>query len=145
MTTTIQLSEKNYHLLRARTAPDNRFLINSSDDNENAAAKREKKWLHCHNCRQQITSEDQRLVINNSHIHTYTNPEDFMFRIGCFNTAPGCSYRGAPTRQYSWFAGYSWRYAECSNCHLHLGWHFQKSGGDNFSGLILALLTEESE
>jgi len=113
-----------------------------ADSTNDKASTSNNKWLLCRNCLQKITMMDQRLVINNSHIHIFTNPQDFMFKIGCFTSAPGCTYRGIPTIRHTWFEDYSWRYAECSKCRHHLGWHFQKSDSQHFTGLILALLIE---
>ena len=114
----------------------------ATDSTNDKASTSKIKWLLCRNCQQKITMVNQRLVINNSHIHVFTNPQDFMFRIGCFASAPGCIYKGIPTIQHTWFKGYRWRYTECSKCRHHLGWHFQKNSGEHFSGLILALLIE---
>jgi cereblon len=29
-----------------------------------------------------------------------------------------------PSTEFSWFPGYAWQIAICSNCHLHIGWKF---------------------
>jgi hypothetical protein len=26
--------------------------------------------------------------------------------------------------EYTWFKNFPWKYALCSNCHKHLGWHY---------------------
>jgi hypothetical protein len=100
------------------------------------------RWLHCINCRIAITSDDQGISVNSSHVHTFSNPAGLTFRIGCFSGAPGCLFHEDPTSQHSWFPGYSWQYADCSGCSQHLGWQFiGKKETDFFSGLILNRLT----
>ncbi|MDM8517965.1 cereblon family protein, partial [Desulfobacterales bacterium HSG16] len=64
--------------------------------------------------------------------------------IGCFSAAFGCARSGVPTSEYTWFAGFSWCFAMCSKCQIHLGWHFLAEGDKNFYGLILNQLVEGS-
>jgi len=92
--------------------------------------------LLCARCRHPITDNDQRIDVNGSHAHTYTNPNGITFNIGCFRDAPGCAAIGAATTEYTWFPGYAWRIAECAKCGAHLGWQFT-SPADGFFGLIV--------
>lgn len=42
-----------------------------------------------------------------------------------FATVPNAVYlQGLPCTQFSWFPGYAWQIAACSQCHGHLGWKF---------------------
>jgi len=36
--------------------------------------------------------------------------------------------QGRPTTEFSWFEGYSWQVAVCSECGEHLGWRFAWAG-----------------
>ena len=36
----------------------------------------------------------------------------------------------------TWFPGFRWQHASCSECHVHLGWYFDR-GDEYFYGLIL--------
>jgi len=80
--------------------------------------------------------------MSGSHVHVFTNPAGFTFRIGCFSSAPGCLNAGDPTGDFTWFTGYDWSFALCGGCMTHLGW-FYESGRDGFHGLILAELVED--
>jgi len=93
----------------------------------------------CAACGHRITTDEERMAINGAHDHQCVNPAGYLFHIGCFATAPGCSARGEPTSEFSWFPGYSWNYAHCGACNQHLGWCFQ-AGVSRFWGLILARL-----
>jgi hypothetical protein len=95
------------------------------------------RWLLCKFCRQRITSEDKAIEINYRHCHTYSNPAGARFRIGCFSTATGCQTQSAPTEEYTWFKGFSWQVALCTNCLTQMGWYYQSAAAANFYGLIL--------
>jgi hypothetical protein len=72
------------------------------------------------------------------------NPGGFLYHIGCFAEAIGCVVVGPPSLEYPWFAGFTWRYAQCGGCHVQLGWQFQprEPGGGGFFGLVLDRLAE---
>jgi hypothetical protein len=96
----------------------------------------EERWLLCKFCHQRITSEDKAIEINNRHCHTYNNPAGARFRIGCFSSATGCRPQSAPTEEYTWFKGFGWQVALCTNCLTQMGWYYQ-SAAASFYGLIL--------
>lgn len=79
------------------------------------------------------------------HVHTFTNPDGLVFRIGCFHKAYGAEPEGAPTLDWTWFPGYAWQAEHCSSCATHLGWKYRKSATDVFHGLILDQLVEIEE
>ena len=95
----------------------------------------------CAACGFDITSEGDRIGINESHEHTFANPEGYVFRLGCFRNAPGCLQIGAPTQEHTWFPGYAWLYVLCGHCTSHLGWHYRSAKSGAFFGLILDNLT----
>jgi len=88
-----------------------------------------------------IGKGSDRIEVNDSHDHRFTNPYGFLFHIGCFSQALGCNIAGTPEAADSWFMGYQWRIASCSECQRHLGWYFDRiePGAENdfFYGLIL--------
>jgi hypothetical protein len=90
----------------------------------------------CAHCGHAITSDAERIAIQQSHQHRFMNPVGTLFHIGCFGRAPGCAVIGAPSDDYPWFAGYSWQLALCGGCAGHLGWWFQSPDG-GFFGLRL--------
>ena len=97
--------------------------------------------LFCKACGQVITTRGQRLAIAGSHMHTFFNPAGIVFEIGCFKSATGCIVAGTATDEFTWFAGYLWRFASCRQCTAHLGWYYEM-GDHAFFGLILPSLTE---
>jgi hypothetical protein len=97
--------------------------------------EREDEVLRCRACEAEITREDERIEMSGAHAHTFVNPHGHVFEIGCFARAPGCAVLGPGSAFFSWFPGYAWRIAVCSQCRTHLGWSF----GD-FWGLILPRL-----
>lgn len=101
--------------------------------------KKEKR-LFCAACRHLVTHQDERIPVQGGHEHSFTNPRGITYHIGCYREAAGCSAVGESTAEFTWFSGYAWRVALCTNCRTHLGWRFQ-SGTDYFHGLILNRLT----
>jgi len=95
----------------------------------------------CKTCGGVVTGRDQKISVNGSHAHTFFNPAGIVYELGCFSTAPGCRRAGEATADFTWFAGYVWRFAICRRCGSHLGWYFER-GTQSFAGLILAKLIE---
>jgi hypothetical protein len=92
-----------------------------------------------------VTTESERLPVDQSHVHRRTNPSGVEFEFGCFAAAPGVQTFGQPTTEFSWFPGYAWVYSVCADCTTHLGWLFT-GASPSFHGLILArLMPEEPE
>jgi hypothetical protein len=104
---------------------------------EDKSDEKEEKAVRCAQCGHGITSPRERIDVQGMHRHTFFNPYGVIFEIGCFRAAPGCSYSGPATEEFSWFAGYGWRIAVCSACQAHLGWLYSAAGKGSFHGLIL--------
>ncbi|MBN2547274.1 MAG: hypothetical protein JXB50_15840 [Spirochaetes bacterium] len=102
----------------------------------------DKKWLVCSICNNRITKNINKIEINSSHEHTFTNPHGILYIIRCFNGAPGCYTIGFSTNDFTWFPGYSWEVSICSNCKVHNGWKYTK-GASVFYGIIKELLVQE--
>lgn len=94
--------------------------------------------MRCTVCGAVITSQQQAIVVNNSHEHAFFNPAGIAFEIRCFRTAPGAAFQGAASDEFTWFPGFSWQVALCAACHAHLGWRF--TGFTSFFGLIASQL-----
>ncbi len=97
--------------------------------------------LCCRQCGTLITHRSQSIEQSGAHCHTFTNPQQIRFTIGCFSGADGCRCEGQASMEHTWFAGYAWRIALCGSCGQHLGWRFEASSS-GFFGLILDQLTE---
>lgn len=98
--------------------------------------------LACARCRNAVTRQAAAIEIEGAHVHTFTNPDGLVFRIGCFQKAYGAEPEGAPTTDWTWFPGYAWQAEHCSSCATHLGWRYRRSAADIFHGLILDMLVE---
>ena len=107
---------------------------------EDGEDEREEEHLYCKTCKQRITDTSLRIEIDGHHIHSFTNPAEIVYRIGCFAQAHGCMPLGIPTLDFTWFKGYTWCYSVCTHCHEHMGWRYGSSNSE-FHGLILANLT----
>jgi len=116
--------------------------IRKKTKTEPSYEEKEERAILCRNCKHQITSFKHIIEVRGQHRHTFGNPEGFVFEIGCFSAAKGCRNEGVPTSEFTWFSGFSWRYAICAKCYLHLGWHYLSRGEANFYGLILNRLIQ---
>lgn len=117
--------------------PDGQAATTLADDPAVAA------WLCCAACEQRIARREDAVSFDGGHQHRFINPEQHTFRIGLYAWAPGCGHVGTASEYFSWFPGYTWRIALCSNCGEHLGWEFCCVGPPGageptgFHGLIL--------
>lgn len=113
--------------LRLKGRPE-RFSGVVSDPGIAVRRKREpvpkKEPIRCAACREPVTEESDRIAVQNSHVHVFTNPYGIVFEIGCFEKAPGCRLVGLASDEFTWFAGFRWQIAVCCGCESHLGWRF---------------------
>ncbi|MGA7143509.1 MAG: cereblon family protein [Desulfobacterales bacterium] len=116
---------------------DNGLPVASVEEETKADILEKEEYIRCRQCRNIIASPDDRITIQGSHRHTFANPHGIVFEIGCFTGVKGCGHVGAPSDEFSWFSGYSWRVAVCFMCLTHLGWLFAAHGKESFHGLIL--------
>ena len=101
----------------------------------------DEKFIRCDKCLQPITRPSDRISIDGSHAHTFSNPSGTVYEIGCFGAVNGCGYMGPESKEFTWFKGYVWKVTYCGRCFTHLGWLFTSSSG-SFNGLILDRLTD---
>ena len=112
-------------------------LIRNSEQH----ASPDQPGLCCRQCGALVTHPEYRIEQQGSHRHSFTNPHQIRFTIGCFDDAAGCRCQGSASSEHTWFSGYAWRIALCGSCGQHLGWRFE--GADSlFFGLILDQLVE---
>jgi hypothetical protein len=98
--------------------------------------EKEENMLLCKQCDAGIAKSADRISRSGKHLHTFFNPAGVVYEIGCFSRASGCRVEGPMSREFAWFADYSWQISFCSTCARHLGWFFS-SGEDTFFGLIV--------
>lgn len=112
-----------------------------SRQEDNDDLTKHKTLLCCVQCRHPITDPTARLDMAGGHLHVFTNPGGFTYEVALFTYAD-CAMHGPATTEYTWFPGYAWQLALCTNCHLHLGWRYQQTGSTTFYGLICSRLVE---
>ncbi len=93
-------------------------------------------YLYCSECRNPISYENARVRLNGSHLHRFVNPAAVVYEVCCFASAPGADICGEASPQHSWFSGFSWQYAHCSDCGAHLGWYYENTSAECFFALI---------
>lgn len=121
--------------------PDLKLFEQLIEKAEREFEEQEDHFIICNTCGHIITSMENMISVNGHHNHTFVNPANITFNIGCFSSADGCTVFGSRTLQDTWFPGYAWAYAACSRCMVHLGW-FYRGEDDSFFGLILDRLSE---
>ena len=122
---------------RVPSEKENANVPEASVENKAKEKTSEEEYILCKQCLQVITSPDERIIVQGSHAHTFSNPHGMVYNIGCFRSVRGCGYVGPATDEFTWFRGFSWRIAVCSMCLTHIGWLFESRGNENFNGLIL--------
>lgn len=93
-------------------------------------------FVVCATCSHVVARLSDRIEVNGSFDHWFTNPYGLEFHVGCFRTALGCSISGQRVAADTWFPGFRWRLANCEQCRHHLGWYFDQPDG-YFYGLVL--------
>jgi hypothetical protein len=136
-------SAAGLHLLKRGKYTDDAVDHAQKVKTRNTDDSDKKDFLRCIECQYPITRKSDRIQINEKHQHVFANPHGYIFQIGCFAQAPGCVIAGEETSYFSWFPGYTWRFAHCGQCLTLLGWAF-RSNESQFLGLILDKLQESA-
>lgn len=92
-------------------------------------------YVFCLACSHVLAHANDRLDIDGSHEHSFSNPHGFTHHFGCYQEALGCAIEGPTVAADSWFPGYLWRLAMCAECGQHIGWLFERE--DHFYGLLI--------
>ncbi len=102
--------------------------------------------LYCARCGMFVTKGAWRFRMNGGHEHVVFNPAGAVFRVQCFQEAPGAVAVGSASGAFTWFRGYDWRMALCTGCNGHLGWMYEGAGAPAvFFGLVVQALTRRDE
>lgn len=100
----------------------------------------------CRRCETEIASRRQLFAMRAaSYVQVFPNPYGHMKVIYTLRDARAVHAGGAPTSEFTWFHGYTWRIAYCGACGNHLGWLFESfEGGEpsTFYGLLKDELVE---
>ena len=84
--------------------------IGKEDEKEES---RPSEAIYCRTCGGVVTDKEQKVAVHGSHTHTFFNPAGIVFELGCFSAAPGCHSAGVASSEFTWFAGYVWRFSLC--------------------------------
>ena len=130
-----------YHLFKKETTTENQTVA----DEQLSTVHEHGRAVRCAYCKSLITYQGNADTIAGKHVHSYSNPAGYEFTIACYHKA-WCKITGRPTREWSWFAGYTWQYALCPQCQEHLGWFYHNQpNNSSFYGLILERIIIENE
>jgi hypothetical protein len=100
-------------------------------------------WVRCANCRAKIVHPRDAVQVEGEHRHRFINPAGYIFVIRCFSDWRGLIGCGAPSSEWTWFAGHTWQIQSCNRCAVVVGWLFQTpSGSRPFVGLDTAKLLD---
>lgn len=91
--------------------------------------------VRCGYCRTVITESDSAMEMAGAHQHVLTNPAGVSFTVLIYRHAR-CDAAGLPSPEFSWFNGYAWQLALCTQCGSHLGWCYSQVQFPDFYGLI---------
>lgn len=123
------------------------FLVSSTDKKKKKRGQikeqnkeEEEKYILCNHCEYRITLPEYQIEVQGEFNHTFLNPAGRIYNIGCFKKAEGCLVLGELTSEWSWFHGFEWQVATCSQCFKHLGWFYSSKTEQTFFGLILDAL-----
>ena len=101
----------------------------------------QKGYVYCAICSNVISHVDERIEVQGSHQHKFTNPFELVFEIACYRAAPGCDISGDSNAADTWFTGHKWLLATCAGCTGHIGWYFEpvlsQTAQNTFFGLIV--------
>ncbi|MEE2904697.1 MAG: cereblon family protein [Myxococcota bacterium] len=104
--------------------------------------------VYCARCRQQLADTSSIFSLAGQPTHNaFANPAGFLRVVITFESVRNYTEEGHVTKDFTWFAGYSWQVIYCQSCKSHLGWkyHSNTQGTPNlFYGLLqTAILVDE--
>lgn len=109
-------------------------------DPERATGTSAATAIRCAQCGTPITSAERATSRGGATEHTTTNSFGVLFTIRLYDRAENLLLHGAPSSDFTWFAGYAWQIASCAACKAHLGWAF--TGEAPFYALIIGRIVE---
>lgn len=116
-------------------------LVDTGVINENREEVSRERAYICRFCGHTIALPADSMAIDGNIRHTFANPAGIVYEVVCFSAARGCRVVGTPTEEFTWFPGFSWRYALCAACASHMGWYYW-NGSRGFFGLVASHITE---
>jgi len=105
-------------------------------------SRSQKGYVYCATCSHIISHVEERIEVQGSHQHRFTNPFDLVFDVACYRSAPGCDISGNSNAADTWFAAHEWHLASCSDCTSHIGWYFEPVVNQTSENTFFGLITE---
>ncbi|KAL1501237.1 hypothetical protein ABEB36_006600 [Hypothenemus hampei] len=79
----------------------------------------------CENCNVDISDPSHMFAMSKEGMRSnFVNPRGHVYETVTVKEAKNYRTYGHPSRQFSWFPGYSWTIMQCVSCNNHLGWRF---------------------
>ncbi|KAL8109966.1 uncharacterized protein LOC141672116 [Apium graveolens] len=81
--------------------------------------------IRCKNCQEIVAKRSDMLEMSSDGpLGAYLNTRGYVHEIVTLLKVNGLSLVGHPSEEYSWFSGYAWTIACCTNCECQMGWCF---------------------
>lgn len=82
--------------------------------------------IRCRNCLTLIARRSDMVVMSSDgHVGAYVKPYDCAQEMITVYNATGLAFLGNPSKDHSWFPGYTWTIASCAACESNIGWLFR--------------------
>ncbi|EEC79545.1 hypothetical protein OsI_20665 [Oryza sativa Indica Group] len=82
--------------------------------------------IKCRCCKSLIAKRSDMVVMStDGPLGAYVNPHGFVHETITVSRATGLALDGNPSTVHSWFPGYSWTIASCTDCESNIGWLFK--------------------
>ncbi|XP_037092411.1 protein cereblon-like [Pollicipes pollicipes] len=83
------------------------------------------KVMACADCEQPLASSDDVFAMSAEGPQSiFVNPHGDLHETLTLHRASGLRCITRPSTEYSWFPGYAWEIAHCTQCSSHMGWRF---------------------
>uniref|UniRef100_A0ACD5W3E1 Uncharacterized protein n=1 Tax=Avena sativa TaxID=4498 RepID=A0ACD5W3E1_AVESA len=82
--------------------------------------------IRCKNCLALIARRSDKVVMSSDDpVGAYVKPYDSAQEVIAVHNASGLALHGNPSKDHSWFPGYTWTIALCAACESNIGWLFR--------------------
>ncbi|XP_049824983.1 protein cereblon [Aethina tumida] len=89
---------------------------------------RQPRKICCENCGVELSDPTKVFAMSKDGVQSnYVNPSGHVYETVTVSEAKNFKLVGNPSKQFSWFPGYSWTIMQCRQCNKHLGWRFTSS------------------
>ena len=83
----------------------------------------DQRLLICRACGQELADEEALVSIaGGATVRQFVNPAGVMHEVITVVGAHDIRDHGEGTEDFSWFAGWAWRFTDCGSCQAFVGW-----------------------